>query len=97
MDELGYDVEWQLLNSKYFGVPQSRERVFIIGHSRERPSEAVFPIAGGGGQTDLVQGDGGIVTNTLTTKTASAISNGCYPMSNGGVLRVNDFHKKESE
>ena len=34
MDELGYDVEWQVCNSKYFGVPQNRERVFIIGHYR---------------------------------------------------------------
>lgn len=34
MDELGYDVEWQVFNSKYFGVPQNRERVFIIGHFR---------------------------------------------------------------
>ena len=34
MDELGYDVEWQVCNSKHFGVPQNRERVFIIGHYR---------------------------------------------------------------
>ena len=44
MDELGYDVEWQLLNSKYHGVPQNRERVFIVGHSRREPTEKVFPI-----------------------------------------------------
>ena len=30
LSELGYDVEWQVLNSKHFGVPQNRERVFII-------------------------------------------------------------------
>jgi len=32
LDELGYWCEWQVLNSKYFGVPQNRERVFIVGH-----------------------------------------------------------------
>lgn len=44
LDELGYDIEWQILNSKNFGVPQNRERVFIIGHSREKPSRQIFPI-----------------------------------------------------
>ena len=34
LDELGYDVCWQVLNSKNFGVPQSRNRVFIIGYNR---------------------------------------------------------------
>lgn len=34
LDELGYDVAWQVLNSKNFGVPQSRNRVFIIGYLR---------------------------------------------------------------
>lgn len=34
LDELGYDVCWQVLNSKNFGVPQSRKRVFIIGYLR---------------------------------------------------------------
>lgn len=30
LDELGYIVEWGLFNSKYWGVPQSRERVYIL-------------------------------------------------------------------
>ena len=34
LDELGYDVAWQVLNSKDFGVPQSRQRVYIVGYFR---------------------------------------------------------------
>ena len=36
LDELGYDVCWQVLNSKNYAVPQSRNRVFIIGYLREQ-------------------------------------------------------------
>ena len=36
LDELGYDVSWQVLNSKDFGVPQSRRRVYIVGYHREK-------------------------------------------------------------
>lgn len=43
LDEMGYWYEWQVFNSKYF-VPQNRERIFIIGHSRERPSRKIFPL-----------------------------------------------------
>jgi len=51
LDELGFDCEWQLLNSKDFGVPQNRERVFIVGHSRRFPRREVFPITRTSGQT----------------------------------------------
>ena len=42
LDELGYDVCWQVLNSKNFGVPQSRNRVFIIGYLRGQCAGEVF-------------------------------------------------------
>ncbi len=46
LDELGYDAQWQVLNSKNFGVPQNRERVYIVGHLRGTPRPEVFPITG---------------------------------------------------
>jgi DNA (cytosine-5)-methyltransferase 1 len=33
--ELGYSLAWRLLNSKNFGVPQSRQRVFLVGCHRD--------------------------------------------------------------
>lgn len=51
LDGLGYDVEWQVLNSKAY-VPQSRERVFIVGHSRTECTDQVFPIARETGSVD---------------------------------------------
>ena len=44
LTELGYAVEWQVLNAKNFGVPQNRERVFIIGHLGGFGGRQVFPI-----------------------------------------------------
>lgn len=46
LDELGYDIQWQVLNSKNFGVPQNRERVYIVGNLRGTSRPKVFPIIG---------------------------------------------------
>jgi len=46
LSDLGYDVQWQVLNSKDFGVPQNRERIYIVGHLREKSRPQVFPISG---------------------------------------------------
>ena len=44
LDKIGYDAEWEVINSKHHGVPQNRERVFIIGHLRGRGGREVFPL-----------------------------------------------------
>lgn len=55
LDELGYDSEWQVLNSKNFGVPQNRERIYIVGHLRGSGGRKVFPLVNeGGGVIEVV-------------------------------------------
>lgn len=44
LDELGYCVQWQVLNSKDYGVPQNRERIFIVANLRNKPRPQVFPL-----------------------------------------------------
>lgn len=46
LDQAGYDAMWQVLNSKDFGVPQNRERVFIIANLRSRGRREILPIGG---------------------------------------------------
>ena len=43
LDGLGYGVEWQVLNSKDFGVPQSRKRVYLVGYLDERCRGKILP------------------------------------------------------
>lgn len=77
--ELGYAVEWQVLNAKDFGVPQNRERVFIVGHLGGFCGRQVFPIREAEGLD--IQQDGGIqesVSNCLRTNYSSGFSNETY-------------------
>lgn len=46
MDEAGYDCRWQVLNSKNYGVPQNRERVFIIANLRSRGRREILSLCG---------------------------------------------------
>jgi DNA (cytosine-5)-methyltransferase 1 len=75
IDELGYDCQWQVLNSKNHGVPQNRERVYIVGHLRGTPRPQVFPITGDGGADTRLSGH---ISNTLTARYEGAQAVGTY-------------------
>lgn len=60
LDELGYGVAWRVLNSKDFGVPQQRRRVFIVGVHRDPASagEVLFEPERGSGDSPASRSDG---------------------------------------
>lgn len=58
LSELGYHVEWKVLNSKDFGVPQSRKRVYIVGYLDGRCAGKILPFPETNG-TPLIQLKGG--------------------------------------
>ena len=75
LDELGYNVEWQVLNSKDFGVPQNRERVFIVGHLRGECTRRVFPLSKSGQQATSIKEQ---YSNTITTRYGNSQGAGAY-------------------
>jgi DNA (cytosine-5)-methyltransferase 1 len=91
LDELGYDLQWQVLNSKYFGVPQNRERVLIVGHLRGTPRPQVFPFAEDGEQTFELSRH---IANTLTRRYEGAQAVGSYiaegELHAQGIKQIND-------
>ena len=58
LGDLGYHVEWAVLNSKHFGVPQSRKRVFLICYLDPRCAGKILPVPGSHGEA-LIQLLGG--------------------------------------
>ena len=75
MDERGYDIEWQVLDTQWFGVPQHRERVFTLGHLREKRAAKVFPI--GNDKECVAELQRQPVANTLTD--VNRLQIGIYP------------------
>lgn len=71
LDELGYCVEWALLNSKNYGVPQSRERVYLVGHFGGPPEREVFSPVGPSNPHSTV----GKSTETAVARTLTAGGN----------------------
>jgi DNA (cytosine-5)-methyltransferase 1 len=67
LDDLGYDIQWKVLNSKDYGVPQHRERVYIVGNLGGTPRPQVFSATGPGNPHSTIgQSAETAVARTLT-------------------------------
>ena len=54
MEQLGYDIQWEVFNTKNFGIPQNRERVYTVGHFGKRGGKyQIFPLQTADGETDI--------------------------------------------
>ena len=67
--DIGYSVEWQLLNTKDYGLPQNRERIFIAGCLRRLGRPEIFPITKNTGGDRLpqqeTQGEGERISGSI--------------------------------
>jgi DNA (cytosine-5)-methyltransferase 1 len=81
LDDLGYSVAWRVLDAQYFGVPQRRKRVFIVGYLGNdwRISAEILNIAEG---RSGYLAQGGKSTKEFTTKITESV--GVYSESSFG-------------
>lgn len=100
LSELGYDVQWQVLNSKYFGVPQSRKRVYIVGYLDPRCAGKILPLTGAdgkaliqiirGAQGERVYDPAGVACTQLASSGGGGGKTGLYLVSCSSQVGITD-------
>lgn len=101
LDDLGYNVRYKVLNARYFGVPQNRERLFIVAWRKEsNVSDFVFPIGLYSDRSPAFEGNHSSKT-LLSTKVGDILLDEVdskYTLSErlyAGHLRRKEEHKKK--
>jgi DNA (cytosine-5)-methyltransferase 1 len=93
--EAGYDIWWQVLDASDFGIPQHRERVFILGTLGERGFRKVFLKRKDKGKNHELQRQ---QANTITKRYGNGLSNGSYVVeSKQQALRIENLHFDRSQ
>lgn len=97
LSEIGYHCEWDCINAKSY-VPQNRERVFIVGHSRSERCGKVFPVGEASEQTikqikagrqgDRIMSADGIAASLVSTGGGNGGKTGLYRMGNSRIRRL---------
>lgn len=76
--EFGYSVGWRVLNSRHFGVPQSRQRVYIVGCHRDDsgPGQILFEAERGSGNVASSKSDGKVALSPFKTSVGDPSGDG---------------------
>ena len=61
LDELGYNAQWGILNTRFHGLPQNRERVYIVANLRERSSTKILFERGNDSADKMERTENGII------------------------------------
>lgn len=61
LNELGYNAQWGILNTRFHGLPQNRERVYIVANLRERSSTKILFERGDGITDKMERTENGII------------------------------------
>ena len=61
LNEIGYDVQWGILNTRFHGLPQNRERVYIVANLRERSSTKILFERGNDSADKMERTENGII------------------------------------
>ena len=86
--EAGYNLWWQVLNAKYFSVPQNRERIFIVGFRDGSPQK--YFLSQAAVQRIMNYKDNQL--QTLSRQDTARTSAKAHTL-----LKVNSRHKKQSQ
>ena len=95
LSNLGYIIEWQVLNSKNFGVPQNRERVYFVGHLRGKSKPKVFSLTKGGRVSETSRKKKRQGNNQISSTIISNYKRGTYAGGEQYIIETNSSQLKE--
>ena len=97
LSDIGYMVQWQVLNSKNFGVPQNRERVYIVGHLRGDSRPEIFPIRQSQKVSDTGRKEKGQGSSEISSTITSNYKRGVHAMGEQYVMETKELTKNLSQ
>ena len=92
---LGYIIEWQVLNSKNFGVPQNRERVYFVGHLRGKSKPKVFSLTKGSRVSETSRKKKRQGNSQISSTIISNYKRGTYAGGEQYIIETNSSQPKE--